>query len=262
MSLPFIQNNSSLSLNQDGSPVFVTPVNKTVQILDKNQSVIRKLPTELPAPAVAGTISNNRMIVAASSTDNKVRLWDWNSPSSESFRELNGFKREVTALAFSRDDNYLAAGSEDEQVKIWDLQKKDTDRPIFDENLPGNVYSVVFSPDGKYLAAGDNHNNVYFYEISTREKKGVTLEMPGNVVALSWIEYQGQTLLAAAGDEVVRLWTVDQAGNATPFGRPLIHEKDVITLALSQNGEFLYVAAKDEQLYRWNVQAVKDSVVK
>ncbi|MBI4752450.1 MAG: hypothetical protein HY774_28500 [Acidobacteria bacterium] len=261
-SLPFIQNNSSLSLDQDGSPVFVTPVNKTVQVLDKNQSVIREFPTELPAPAVAGTISNNRMIVAASSTDNKVRIWNWNSRSSERFREFNGFKREITALAFSPDDKYLAAGSEDEQVKIWDLNKKDTDLPIFDKNLPGNVYSVVFSPDGKYLAAGDNHNNVYFYEISTEKQIGTNLEMPGNVVALSWVKYQGQTLLAAAGDEVVRLWTVDINGKATPFGRPLIHKKDVITLALSQNGEFLEVITEEKQLYRWNVQAVKDSVVK
>lgn len=260
-SLPFIQNNSSLSLDQDGPPVFVLPTNKTVQVLDKNQNLIWKLPIDLSKPIVASTTSPTRKLVATSSTDNIVRIWDWDSHSPEPFRELNGFRRDIKALAFSADGKYLAAGSDDEQVKVWDIQSK---KSVFDWDSPGNVYSVAFSPNGNYLAVGDGHNNIYFFDIKNKKKDpiGKELEMPGNVVALSWVKYQDQTLLAAAGDEVVRLWTIDQAGNATLFGRPLIHKKDVITLALSQNGEILEVITKDKQLYRWDIQAVKDSAVK
>jgi WD40 repeat protein len=59
-------------------------------------------------------------LLASSSDDQTIRLWDFTLRNTVSFTEHT---QGVESLSFSPQDPVLASSSEDETIKIWDLQR-------------------------------------------------------------------------------------------------------------------------------------------
>ena len=97
-------------------------------------------------------ISPDGRLVASSSPDRTVKLWD-----AKSAELVHTFTEEPTAslpdaLAFAPDGQTLAAGTEDGSVKLWHVPSRTLARTLVGHT--GRSTVLVFSRDGHILATG------------------------------------------------------------------------------------------------------------
>lgn len=94
--------------------------------------------------------SPNGNILASSSYDRTVRLWD--ARTGALLRTLSGHLHEVNDIAFSPDGKRIASCSRDCSIKLWDVATGQELYTIREHR--SNVRSIAYSPDGLWLASG------------------------------------------------------------------------------------------------------------
>ncbi len=126
-------------------------------------------------------------LVATSSTDETVRLWDLETvgkaASSEPIATLYGHAGPVLTVDLSPDGAFVASGGVDGTVRVW--RRGDGDRLKVFARHRGPVWSVIFAPDGKTLLSGGADGLVLTYDLSDPDAKtgDAVLEKPDAVVA-------------------------------------------------------------------------------
>ena len=61
------------------------------------------------------------LLVATSSWDKTIKVWDCSSGYGECVHTLEGHQREVLAVTYNTEGDHLASGSYDHSVKVWDM---------------------------------------------------------------------------------------------------------------------------------------------
>jgi WD40 repeat protein len=114
--------------------------------LAKGQS--RTIETTQPWGASDVAFSHDGRLLAASSLEGIIRLWD--TTSLQVIDVLRGHLIGVNAVEFSPDGQRLASGSQgDEAVKLWDVPTRQEVATLSGEGLVSD--GLTFSPDGNLL---------------------------------------------------------------------------------------------------------------
>jgi WD40 repeat protein len=117
------------------------------------------------APVITISFSPDRKLLATTSEDKSVKLWD-----AGTGRELNtfiGHTHFTSRVVFSPDGTRLASGSFDSTVKVWDIQ---TGQELLTLSGHGaSVWGIAFSPDGGFIATGSNDNTLRLWDLRTGE---------------------------------------------------------------------------------------------
>ena len=117
--------------------------------IDLETRAVRFSPEYFQGPVTAIAVSHNAGVIAGSSRDGLVRLWESDSlVLAGTFRGHSGY---VTSSAFSPDGRTLATASNDGTVKLWAVDSREELL-----TLPGHIApwtQLAFSPDGTELAA-------------------------------------------------------------------------------------------------------------
>ena len=109
----------------------------------------------------AVVFSPNGQLLASTSRDSTVRLWD---PSTGALRgKLEGHSHSVNAVVFSPDSQLLASASSDSTVRLWDPSTGALRGTL--EGHSDSVNAVVFSPDGQLLASASNDSTVRLWDL-------------------------------------------------------------------------------------------------
>ncbi|KAL3469681.1 WD40 repeat-like protein [Aspergillus californicus] len=184
--------------------------------------------------------SPNGRLLASSSDDNTVRLWD---PATGALEQtLEGHSDSVLSVAFSPDGRLLASSSSDKTVRLWDPATG-----ALEQTLKGHsdwVWSVAFSPDGRLLASGSSDGTVRLWDPATGALEQ-TLE--GHSDWVRSVAFSPDGRLLASGS--MRLW--DPATGAleqTLEG----HSGWVRSVAFSPNGRLLASGSSDETVRLWD----------
>jgi WD40 repeat protein/serine/threonine protein kinase len=221
-----------------------------------------------PAPVLAVAANSSGTLVATADRSGQVRLW---GPGTRiSYGALAGHTGPIHSIAFSPDGSTIATAAEDGQIRLFDLTPsflgiaKEAQRLL--PRVPGTIApkfpgtmvfstfrpsltikafaatarSVAFSPDGRTLAAGGSDRNG-----ATADGVLKIWDLAGRTVCLP----VGGVLGSAAAAE--RYW-----GARGPDNQPYrivktlkdLHERPVVCLAFSPNGQTLASGGEDKRI--------------
>ncbi|AEH08067.1 MULTISPECIES: WD40 repeat domain-containing serine/threonine protein kinase [Protofrankia] len=205
--------------------------------------------------------SPNQRVLASSSRDGTVRLWDVTDRSQPRLlgRPLTGPTDGVTSVAFSPDGHTLAGSSWDRTIWLWDVTDPSAPR-LSAGPVSGHrdaVTSVAFSPDGKVLASGSNDGTVRLWDVADRSGPrplGKPLISHADAVTSVVFSPDGRTLASASYDKTVRLWDLTDRSRPRLFGAPLVgHTMFVFSVAFSPDGHVLASGSYDGTIRLWDV---------
>ncbi|MGB6297512.1 MAG: CHAT domain-containing protein [Rivularia sp. (in: cyanobacteria)] len=181
-------------------------------------------------------------IIASTSNDNTVKLWDKNG---KLLQTLKGHSGGVIGVAFSPDGKKIASASIDNTVKLWDASGRLLQ--TFKGHI-GGVNKVAFSPDGKKIASASIDNTVKLWEISGKLLQ--TFKGHSNRVNEVAFSPDGKKIASASIDQTVKLWNTDGTIINTLKG----HTANVNAVAFSPDGTTIASASSDYTVKLWNTK--------
>ena len=226
-------------------------------------------------------------IVASSSWDKRVKLWDvatgrelktfighqspvrvvifspdgktlasgsadrsvklWDVSTGRELETFRGFQSHVLNVSFSRNGKTLVSGSADRKIKFWDILVG-REFNTFKWHR-GSVLSVRFSPDGQTIASGSTDRSVKSWDMATgRELKTINGHQ-GTVLNVSFSP-DGKTLVSGSTDKSIELWDVSTGQELRAFNG---HQDAVYSVSFSPDGKTLVSGSADKSIELWDV---------
>jgi WD40 repeat protein len=161
---------------------------------------------EITAVAVSGDPS--RPLIASSSMDGTVRVWDRTAPGERWCWEHPAAVWAVACAppGASEGANLCLSGAADGKARLWDLKSGERVRELAEAH-PGGVTCVAFSPDGRWCATGGRDRVIRLSRTATGEL--LYRIASGHGGALTSLSFTPQAqLVSVAEDKTMRLWTL------------------------------------------------------
>jgi WD40 repeat protein len=191
------------------------------------------------------SFSPNGKLIATSSADGSVKVWQADGTLRFTLEEHRGQVRDV---AWSPDGEVLASASADRTVKLW---RKDG---VVLHEFKGHrdtVHGVSFSPDGQVLASGSADRTVKLW----RRDGTLIATLTGHqdqVRDVAWSP-DGQLIASASRDKTIKLWNRQGTEVATLKG----HTGGVEGVDWSPDGQMIASASGDQTIKLWNRQGTE-----
>lgn len=176
----------------------------------------------------------------------------WNVADGSLLQTVRGHKDSLYAVALSPDGKLLATGGYDNVIKLWDAASGKELRSLDGHN--GAVYDLAFRPDGKVLASASGDRTVKLWDVATGARLDTLKESTQELYAVAF-HPAGDRVAAAGVDNRIRVWQVTP--DAKEGSNPLLvskfaHERPILRLAYSADGQTLVSAAEDQLIKVWN----------
>ena len=195
------------------------------------------------------SFSPNGKIIASSSRDRTIRLWDavTGQPLAP---PLEGHTRTVYSVAFSPNSQFLASASEDGAIRLWEVSSgQPVGEPL--KGHSGQAWHVSFSADGQTLVSWGEANEIIFWDIAT----GQPLDLPLTDYAgqLKSVDYNPNNQIVAGGSEEasITIWDASTRKKITTLDTQ--HAGPITRLAFSPNGQMLASGGQEGKIILWNM---------
>jgi WD40 repeat protein/energy-coupling factor transporter ATP-binding protein EcfA2 len=200
-------------------------------------------------------------ILATSSDDKTVRLWDIRTPHHPYLLStLTGHTHYVPAVAFSPDGHTLASASDDTTARLWDVHDPRHPSPL--ATLTGHTgvaSAVAFSADGLVLATGSFDHTVRFWDIHDPHQPSPLGMVTGHTSGVNWVTFSpdGHTLASASDDTTARLWDVHDPRHPSPLATLTGHTDGLFSVAFSPDGHTMATGSYDRTAKLWDVRDLR-----
>ena len=188
--------------------------------------------------------SPRRNLLASSSFDNTVKLWDLSARATTA-RKFLGHGDWVSSVTWSPKGDKLASGSGDNTIRLWDVQTEQTIRVFGGHSR--TVFDVAWSPRANLLASASGDGTVGLWDTETYQLRELLMGHASSVYCLAWSP-DGATLATGSKDNTVRLWDA-QTGELKRILEG--HSGPVYSLAWSPDGKLLASASDDSTVRLW-----------
>jgi WD40 repeat protein/predicted Ser/Thr protein kinase len=188
--------------------------------------------------------SPNNRLLASSSLDHTVRLWDataWNE-----VRALTGHTAAVHGISFSKDGSRLASCSDDGTLRIWSTA---TGRQIDALRKEGaGTVTVTFRPDDRFIVSGGWDGTITVWDPVART---VRHTLKGHTAGIRPLEFLGNGPVLASGsvDGEVCFWNTDTGAK---MGTLKAHARE-LNLAVTHDGKMLATVSWDRGVKLWQL---------
>lgn len=142
-------------------------------------------------------------ILASSSEDGAIRLWDYESGVFE--RTLKGHTATVNSIAFEPGSGHLlASASADLSIKLWHFETFECLKTL--NGHDHNVSCVRFVPAGDFLISCSRDKSMKLWEVASGF---CTRTFTGHSEWVRCLAIKGSLIASGGHDEQVLIWTVD-----------------------------------------------------
>lgn len=181
----------------------------------KSTKSIKKLTTPtFSATALSAGDHNQKLALGSSDGSILVRnvseIFDRKGLIGAHFLKLPQ-EKQVTALAFSPDEQTLASGTEDGNIAVWDTE---SGKRLFllTHTQKNAVTTVSFSPNGMYLASGATDGSVILWNVQNEQGQRKIDTLNGHDKAVNTVAFSpnSQTLATGADDKLINLWKMPE----------------------------------------------------
>jgi WD40 repeat protein len=248
---PWMAGRGSIAFSHDGTK-FITWASKVVQAWDRASGrELFALHHDRYCWALAE--SANGKILATSSFDRFLRLWDANG---KKLRDPIEHPSQVLTVAISPDGQLVATGCGDFQTRVWEVQ---TGKLAYAMSTPSYLTDIKFTPDGHFVISA-GAGGVQVCDAETGKSIGlmvpISFQKSGTKIGISApnldISSNGSWALAA-GDAnayaVIHIQTLTTPSKLSPEEALLWAE----LLSNSRiNGGSIVNLTRDEWLDRWH----------
>jgi len=169
-------------------------------------------------------------------------LWKTVYETQENNR-LQGHRKRVNTVRFSKDGEYLVTTSRDQTIKIW--KRDGTLVKTIDDSQPN---TANFSPDGKIIAAASSDKTVKLWNLEGK-KLQVLSGHKGEVLDVDFSP-DGKTIASASADKTLKLWNLKGKVLQTFSG----HKDQVYSVRFSRVGKTIASASADKTIKLWNLK--------
>jgi len=149
--------------------------------------------------------SSDGELLAHSSSDNKVYLWDINSGKLQ--KSFGGHTKAVTSIVFSPDNNMLVSSSVDKTIRLWNVGSKTAHKTIYGHR--NTVSSVAFHPNGNILASSSNGGEVRLWNLRSGKLIRKPFKWTSRYLKAVAFSPNGKMLATGSSDLKVRLWNTN-----------------------------------------------------
>lgn len=138
-------------------------------------------------------------------------------------------------------------------------EKLDYPLKVMIPEMGWGIKSLAFHPNQKFVAAGKADDYVEIYDIETGNKifTAGRLRDLGTILSLKFTP-DGKQLVAGGYRGLVQVWDVAENGLLTPVGTYSGHKRNVTSLAISPNSEFVISGGGEKQAHIWNLKTLEE----
>ncbi len=149
------------------------------------------------------TFSPDSKVLASSSEDGQIRIWNWQN--GEFLKKYSENSSAVNTIAISPDSKFLAAGNTDNKIIIFNLITEQIHLELAGHS--DFITSVAFNPDGQIFASGSKDDTVKIWHLKTGELLH-NLEQRscfGGILAVTFSP-DGQILATGSEGGEIKIW--------------------------------------------------------
>lgn len=199
---------------------------------------------ELKSPAVRVVVGEP--ILAATSQDQNIEVWDWRRKDKLGSLEKKDQKY-YNVIALSADNKTIASANLDNSISILDVSTGAESCTW--QASPKEITCIALSPDGKRLATGSD--TIRIWEIKNGKKVNTLDGHTGNVTTLVFSS-DGKTLASGSVDTTVRLWDVETGAEKSKLQG---HTEKVTCVTFDPEGKSLASSSDDATVKLWSVDS-------
>jgi WD40 repeat protein len=160
---------------------------------------------------------------------------------------LSAHKKEVTAVAFSPNQDFIVSGSKDTTVRIWNVSDQ---TQILDAMFghSDEISSVAYSYNNKLVASGSKDKTICIWNAKTGSlvKK---LHSDSAVLAVSFSP-SGEYVVTGSSNNSIHIWDINAAVITSKSLHG--HSAPVISVTFSTDGKFVMSGASDHVVCIWD----------
>ena len=222
---------------------------KSIHIFDLESKKLRHSIDNLPHIINQMAFSEEANLLAASLSNDIVKLWRYNSGFSF-VTDLKSHSDIVWGLQFLHSGTKLVSSSFDSSIRYWDLDKNKMELKV---TVPeGKLYGLVYMEDMKLMAVAGQKSIFFFDERDPKTcKMSIKNAHENQIIKLDYsTNYPKNYLASCSKDNKIKLWDICKKDPIQEYS----HDDYVYGISFLNPRKLLASASDDRTIKIWNVE--------